>query len=291
MTRFLLTLLVTAAGAPCLRALPTDHPITRLPDHPILLGPVQAAAKRPPQAKTQPEYKDYNAAYATSGGAAMEKAADAFAAKYPDSELRSYLYGKALHEYQLEDNRDKMLDMGNKVLALDPDNVVALGLTATVLSDELPGSDSSTASGDDRQKKIAEIRKNAGRALEVVETSFVPPPGATPQQITAYKNTLRSMAHSALGITSLKTGDDAGAEKEFKVAADVGQAQPDPFVWYHLALAQDHQKKYSEALASVDQALRSIGSNAELGKLAAGERERLLQLTGAGTAPPAQPPR
>jgi Flp pilus assembly protein TadD len=103
------------------------------------------------------------------------------------------------------------------------------------------------------------------------------------------------MAHSALGITNLKTGDDPGAEKELKMAADLVQAEPDPFVLYHLALAQDHQGKYPEALASVDRALKSAGATPDLAKLASGERERLLKLTGADTPSsssqaPAQPP-
>src|SRR5437660_10121789 len=68
----------------------------------------QPTGKRPPQAKTHQEYEDYNTAYAVSGGAAMEKAAADFAAKYPESELRSYLYSKALHEYQSRNQSDKM---------------------------------------------------------------------------------------------------------------------------------------------------------------------------------------
>jgi hypothetical protein len=100
------------------------------------------------------------------------------------------------------------------------------------------------------------------------------------------------MAHSALAITDLKTGDDSGAEKEFKIAADLNQSTPDAYVWYHLALAQDHQGKYPEALASVTRALQNTGSNPELAKLAAGERERLLQLTGtpSGDAQPQPSP-
>ena len=100
------------------------------------------------------------------------------------------------------------------------------------------------------------------------------------------------MAHSSLGITGLKTGDNAGAEKELQAAAELGQARPDPFVWYHLALAQDRQEKFAEALVSVEQALRYLGSNAELGTLASGERQRLKQLTGqmpSGPPPQAQP--
>jgi len=252
-------------------------------------APQSQPGRRSPQAKTQQEYKDYNADYALSGGAVVEKAADEFAARYPQSELREYLYSKAMHEYQSENNPDKMLAMGEKVLALDPDNSIALVLTATVLADNLSDSD------QNRDAKIAEIKKNARRALETVDTGFTPPPNATPQQIEAYKNTLQSMAHSALGIMELKMADDTGAEKDLRTAADLSKTQPDSYVWYHLALAQDHlatnagdeirkRKKYAEALASVNQAIQFIGTNAELGRLAQGERERLLKL--ANSPPP-----
>src|SRR5579863_3886415 len=93
--------------------------------------PAQSSGKRPPQAKTQQVYKDYNTYYALSGGTVAEKAANDFAAKYPQSELREYLYSKAMHEYQNENNPSKMLAMGEKVLALDPDNSIALVLTVT----------------------------------------------------------------------------------------------------------------------------------------------------------------
>ena len=253
----------------------------------------QTAGKRPPQAKTQQEYKDYNTDYALTGGTAVEKAANDFAAKYPQSELREYLYSKAMHEYQNENNSARMLVMGEKVLALDPDNSIALVLTATVLADSLSDAD------QDREQKIAEIKKNSGRALETVDTGFTPPPNATPEQIQAYKNTLQSMAHSAMGIMELKTGNDSGAEKDLHLAADLNKTQPDPYIWYHLALAQDHlatgmadkheqQKKYVDALASVNQALQYTASNPDLGRLASGERERLQKLASVSTPVPGE---
>jgi tetratricopeptide (TPR) repeat protein len=251
---------------------------------PAATGTPAPAVRRPPQARTQPEFNDYNTAYAVTGGTNMEKAANDFAEKYPSSELRSYLYAKAMREYQGDNNSEKMLAMGEKVLTLDPDNSVALVLTATVLSDGLSDTQ------PDRAQKIAVIKKNAQRALDTVDVAVTPPQGASPEQVTAYKNTLRSMAHSALAITALKTGDNPGAEKEFRIAADLSQAQPDPFVWYHLALAQDHQGKYPEALISVNQALQYAGSNPDLAKLATGERERLLQLTVAPSGAPQPQP-
>ena len=251
------------------------------------VGGAQATTtpRRPPQAKSQKEFNDYNTAYAITGGAASEKAADDFAAHHPESELRSILYSKAAHEYQAENNPGKMLAMAQKVLSLDPDDTVALVLAATVLSDNLNDSD------QDREQKVEQIRKDASRALQTVDSML--PPNATPEQIATYKNTLKSMAHSALGITNLKMKDDAGAEQELKTAAELGKAQPDAYVWYHLALAQDHQNKYQEALASVTEALRHTSANPDLARLATGERDRLLKLTGgeAGPGNNSQPPR
>ena len=240
--------------------------------------------KHVPEAKTHQEFNDYNAAYALSGGAQMEKAADDFSAKYPASELKVFLYAKALHEYQSENNPGKMLAMGKKVLQFDPDNTIALVLTATVLADGLDEKD------PDRQQKIGDIKKDAERALATVDSSFTPPVNATPEQITAYKKTLQSMAHSALGITALKTNDDSTAERELKSAAELNVTQPDPYIWYHLALAQDHLEKYPEALVSVNRALEYAG-NSDLADLVRNERKRLLMKNNLGGAEaPNQPP-
>jgi len=260
-----------------------------------LLGSSLAMAQQPtpspaktgrhvPEAKTRQEFNDYNAAYAVSGGAQMEKAAEDFSAKYPASELKAYLYSKALHEYQNENNAAKMLTVGKRLLQLDPDNSIALVLTATVMADSLDDKD------PDRAQKIADIKKDAGHALQTVDSSFTPPVNATPEQITAYKKTLQSMAHSALGITALKTDDNATAEQELKLAADLNVTQPDPYIWYHLALAQDHLEKYPEALVSINKAVEYAG-NSDLADTARNERKRLLMKNNVGGAEtPNQPP-
>ena len=55
----------------------------------------RASRERPPAAKTQPEFEAYKAAMALTDPAALEKAADDFATKFPDSELRTMLYYRA----------------------------------------------------------------------------------------------------------------------------------------------------------------------------------------------------
>jgi hypothetical protein len=50
-----------------------------------------------------------------------------------------------------------------------------------------------------------------------------------------------------------------------------------------LALAQDHQKKYPEALVSINQAVQYAGSDQELASLVQGELARLRALNPAAT--------
>src|SRR5262245_57882034 len=76
----------------------------------------QPAGKHVPQAKTHQEFTDYNTAYARTGGPEVEGAAEQFERKYPSSELKVYLYAKALHEYQNEQNTGKMLSVGRKII-------------------------------------------------------------------------------------------------------------------------------------------------------------------------------
>jgi tetratricopeptide (TPR) repeat protein len=221
-----------------------------------------------PLARSQQERADFNNAYALTGAATEEAAAIDFANRYPTSELRRYLYSSAMLQYQRENNPVKMLAMGERVLALDPDNPLALVLTATALADSLGDHDR------DRDKKVSTIKHNASRAIQAAEAGYS---GAS-DGAAVYKTTLQSMAYSALGITKLKTGDDAGAEKDLKMATELAKFRPDGHTWYHLALAQDHRKKYAAALGSVEQALQLASSDPELQKLAEVEHERLAGL-------------
>jgi tetratricopeptide (TPR) repeat protein len=231
-------------------------------------GPQQDPAFARPQARSEQERADFNTAYALQGAAIEEGAAIDFANRYPTSQLRRYLYSSAMLQYQRENNPVKMLAMGERVLALDPDNPLALVLTATALADSLGDHDR------DRDKKVSTIKHNAARAIQAAEAGYS-------EQSTggaAYKTTLQSMAYSALGIMKLKTGDDAGAEKDLKIATELAKIRPDGHAWYHLALAQDHRKKYAAALGSVEQALQLASSDPELQKLAEVEHERLAGL-------------
>jgi tetratricopeptide (TPR) repeat protein len=253
-------------------------------------GPAVAApvAYSRPQAGSEQERDDYLAASNAARGADLEAAAEGFAARYPESELRVYLYAQSMQQYQVENNASRVLAAAEKVLAINPNHSVALALSALALADSLEAND------PDRARKVEEIKRRGSRAIHGVQTGFVPPASATVEQAAQYRRALQSMAYSATGIMKLKTGDDAGAEKDLVTALALNKARPDPSLWYHLALAQDHRRQYSAALNSVEQALQLASSNPELQKLAEIEHDRLSGLAGRAPRSPntgAQAPR
>ncbi|HZZ15602.1 MAG TPA: hypothetical protein VFE08_06535, partial [Candidatus Sulfotelmatobacter sp.] len=142
-------------------------------------APAAPAGKRPPQAKTQPEFDAYKAAAALTDPAAQEKAAADFATKFPDSELRQLLYTQVMHHYQQANNADKMMEMAQKILTYDPDDPEALVTGAQVLAERTHDTDL------DKDQRLAEARKNAQRALVTVETDV--PTGYPPDQLEAFK--------------------------------------------------------------------------------------------------------
>ena len=234
-------------------------------------APDQRGSFNAPVAKTQQEVNDYNSAFAAKGAVLAEKAAVNFEKKYPESQLRQYLYAKAMNDYQRENNGNGMLSMGQRVLLLNPGHPGALVLTALATADTLKISDR------DRERKVADIKNNCNHALRQLDRSYSAPAGSTPAQAALYKSTLQAMAYAALGVMKLKLGDSSGAEKDLKAAAGFPKSQPDPYIWYHLAIAQDYQHKYAAALASVEQALQLASANPDLQRLSEAEHLRLTK--------------
>jgi tetratricopeptide (TPR) repeat protein len=239
--------------------------------------------KRPPQAKTQAEFDAYKAATANTDPAALQKAADDFAAKFPDSELRVLLYRTAMHSYQTANKADQMMEMGRKVLKLDPDDPEALVGVAQVLAERTRETDL------DKDQRLDEGTKMALHAVETADTDISVPPGTPQDKIDEYKGFLRSSAYYVLGTIQYTREKYSDAEGYFRKSIDALPSQPDPLAVLRLALSLDKQEKYPEALKFANQAVQMTESNqgSTLASLSRNERDRLVQLTG-GT--PVKPP-
>jgi tetratricopeptide (TPR) repeat protein len=230
------------------------------------------AGKRPPQAKTQPEFDAYKAAVANQNDpAALEKAADDFAAKFPNSELTPLLYRATMRGYQNQNNTAKLLEVSEKLLKADPDDPEALVNVAEAIAEQVHETDL------DKAQKYDEARKDAQKALQTVETDV--PSGVAPEQVDAYKGLLKSNAYSILGTLDFNEEKYADAEANFRKSIDA-YPQPDPVVVLRLALALDKQNKYPDALKEANHAVDLTQDGTPAGKLARQERDRLVALTG-----------
>lgn len=241
-----------------------------------------AQGKRAPAAKTQPEFDAYKAAIQIADPAAAEKAADDFAAKFPDSELRVVLFKQAMQKYQA--NPDKMLDMAQKALAIDPDDPEALVTAAQVLAERTRDTDL------DKDQKLAEAKKNAERSLVTLDTD-VPTTGFPPEKIDQFKRFIRSEAYAILGTLASNAKNYAEAETDLRKSVEAFPEQLDPVAVLRLAIALDMQNKYPDALKYANQAvdLTKDHPDSPAGKAARSEQDRLTKLS-SGSAPGQGPP-
>jgi tetratricopeptide (TPR) repeat protein len=240
-------------------------------------APTATQGKRPPAAKTQAEYTAYQAVVALTDPAAQDKAADDFAAKFPDSELRVVVYKSVMHAYQQANNADKMMDAARKVLSYDPDDPEALLGVSQVLAERTRDTDI------DKDQRLAEAKKDAERALITVDTD-VPTAGQTPERVEQYKGFLRSDAYVILGTLDFNNKAWASAEANFKKSIDALPQNVDPIAVFRLSVALDMQDKIPEALKYANQAVDLTKAGTSAGDAARAEKDRLVKRNG-GAAP------
>jgi tetratricopeptide (TPR) repeat protein len=241
--------------------------------------------KRPPQTKTQPEFDAWKAAAASTDAAAAEKAADDFATKFPDSEVRVLLYKNAMRLYQNANNGEKTEAMGRKVLALDGDDPEALVTVSEVIAERTRDTDI------DKDQRYADAISMAQKAMQTLDTDLSVPAGTPQDRIDAYKSGVRSQAYSIVGTIQFKKEKFPEAQEALQKSIDAYPTDPSPVDVLRLALTLDKLSKYPDALKVANRAvdLTQKQETSVIGTAARRERDRLLQLTG-GTAPATTPP-
>src|SRR5947208_9544531 len=247
-------------------------------------GGSSQTGRAPIQTKTAAEYQAYQAAIANAKNPeAMEKAADDFAAKFPDSAVRVLFYRSAMHAYQTAGSAQKMMDVGLKVLNLDKDDPEALISVAEVMQEQ------TSPTALDKEKRAKRAIDYAQHALETIDTDLAVPSGTPNERVEAYKKTLRSSAFAIVGTLQYKQEQYADAESNLRKAIDADSANPDPVVVLRLALALDQQKKYADALQHANRAVELTQEGTDVGKMARNERDRLVTMTGGSAAPGSSP--
>jgi len=244
------------------------NPQSGAPSQPATESKVKAA-------KTQQEYAAYLAAASEQDMAKADAAVNDFATKFPESDLRSILYEQLMRRYQQANNADKTLEMGHKVLALDPDSVFALIMVSSVLAERTNDTDL------DLQQRRDEILKDSSRAIQLIDSGAFKPAQFTSDQL----NSIKSMAYAAQGTVELIGKNDKAAEDSLRKATELNSMNPEPAVWLRLAIAMDHQKKYGDALTAANRAVQLSANEPDVLKMATQEQTRLKQLADTKAAP------
>lgn len=281
------TLMLAATAAMAQTAPPPQKPAGTAPAAPSAAGTTAEAPKvaKAPEAKSQEEFKAYQAATAVTDSVAAEAAADDFAKKYPTSELRVVVYGQILQKAYEAGDSPRVIQLGRKFLAVDPTSPMTLVVTATAIAETTKDTDL------DAEQKYGEATKYVDSALQNIET-MLPQPGVAPPQFEMLKSVLRNMAYTAKGYMDMNKKDFPAAEKNFQRAIDANPAQPDPTLYLRLAVAQDSQRRFAPAFANATKAmeLAQEQNNTSVANLARSERDRLQRLMGnPAAAKPATP--
>lgn len=241
------------------------------------------AGKPLPQAKSQEEFKAYQEAAAKTDAPSTEAAADEFAQKFPESQLRALLFNRAQQMYRDAGNNDKVISVGRKALAVDPNDPIPNVLTGFALVQ-------TAREGDpEREAKLKEGEADAQRALDNVETGMTISPAASADEVQAARTMIRVMAYETLGTAAMHRKDYAAAEKLFEKGANVDQQRPDGVLLLRMAVAQDNQEKYAEALETATKAIIYTEAGSQEQEMAKQERARLQKILGSGPTGVAAP--
>ena len=227
------------------------------------------------QAKTQEELKAYQDAFAKTDPAQLEAAADDFAAKYPNSELRASLYQRAMNLFAQSNDTEKVIITGRLAIAADPTNPVPLVQVASALAESTHDTDL------DREQRLAEAAKDAHAAIDNIDTGLLVPANADPARVEAAKHSILTMAYDTLGMVDMNKSDYASAEQNLQKAVDVNKGNPEAVLYLRLSVAQDKLKQYPQALDSANKAVQYSKDGTAAQNLAKRQQERLQKLIGA----------
>jgi tetratricopeptide (TPR) repeat protein len=237
------------------------------------------------QAKSQEEVKAYQDAYAKTDPALVEAAADDFAGKYPNSELRASLYIRAMNLYSQSNNTEKVIVTGEKAIAADPINPIPLVQVASAIAESTHETDL------DREQQLALAAKDAHAAIDNIDTGLILPANADPQKVAAAKRNIQTMAYDTLGMIDMNKKDYAAAQQNLQKAIELSKDNPEAVLYLRLSVAQDHLEQYPQALDSANKAVQYAkdGSAAQnLGKQQQARVQKLMAaaaVAGGSTAP------
>jgi len=289
-TGFIAVLLLTALASFGQQTSPTQTPAQSTTPQSQGAAPNQAQAApakpagRTLQAQSQEEMKAFQDDMALTDPDKVEAAANAFAAKYPTSQLRASLYIRAMNLYAQSNNTDKVIEAGRLAIAADPINPVPLVQVASALAESTHDTDL------DREQRLAEAAKDAKAAIDNIDTGLLVPANADPARVEGAKHSILTMAYDTLGMVDLSKQDYAAAVTNLQKAISENPSNPEAVIYLRLSVAQDKLNQVPQALDSANKAVQYAKDGTMVQNLAKQQQARMQKLMSApasGSATPA----
>jgi len=260
----------------------------------------QAAAPKGPQAKTQAEYNAYNALYmeknpqkkaelgekfltdfkesdfigntytmiigAYTGAQNWAKVIDAAerAAAFPgaDNRLKAFAYANAMVASQNLNQIDKVISYGDKVLAIDPNDLNTMITLSAVIPAKLPADEAGKKAALDKAEGLAK------KALGGVEPLLAKADPAQKPQIVQ----IQSQLHSTLGLIAYDRLDYPKSIEEYDQA--VKSNPKDDVAHFYMgadyqALSAQASRTYQDAVKAENDAKQAKADKPTIDELAA----------------------
>lgn len=208
------------------------------PPAPKPLSLDNAAAPAPVNAEEDAAFK----AFQDSPTADLKKKielGEAFAQKYPQSKYRTIIYSVLTSAYLNTGQVDKMEEVGDKEVELNPNDVQVLAVLGQTIPRVI------NAKTADPAKELDKAERYAKRAIEVTPT-LPKPDTLTEESFTNAKNITLAMAHSGLGLIYVRHAKYAEAITELEASVKVDPT-PDPVNYYLLGLANIKGSHFEDA--------------------------------------------
>ena len=216
---------------------------------------------------------------------------DAFVQKHPKSEVISYVYAFEANAYQMKGDAAKIVEYGEKSLALKKDNLMSLLIVAYAI----PTPQYINLHQADEEKQLTQAESYCQQAIAAVN-DLKKPANESDADFAHRKAIYISGVHAdlgmihldraQLGLMGLDKGELAKAEQEYKLAVSTTD-HPDPSDYYRMGEACRLQGKLDDAIAAFTKA-SELGQGTVV-KQYADQQLDMLKKAKAQSAAPAKP--
>jgi tetratricopeptide (TPR) repeat protein len=192
---------------------------------------------------------------------------EAFLQKYPNSRYRSPVYGTLVMAYVQSGQVQKMEEVADKEIALNPNDVQVMA----VVGQTLPRAMNSKTPEPD--KVLAKAEQYDRKAIELTPT-LPKPANITDDSFSTLKNQTLGMAHGGLGLVYIRRGKFSEAIPELNQAVTIDPT-PDPVNYYLLGIANGKTSHFDDSAAAYNKCAAMPGAMQETCKKGAEEAKKL----------------